>query len=473
MSNSNYMDSLSNDDQTVQNNNINKNPYASDQGSGKNFISTSSAGTNSNPSAYGASMYGDSSGDKKIINAADSSSPSSTYMNSTSDGLSLGKNSSSSSYGNNTIQNNSASNDANSTVTLPVESQSDSLYSAGTPSTSSTTFNNSSPSEAIMPNDLAHRATLSSNSSGNTIPSENISHFSKTHSSEKIKGGQTALSTELKAEKKHAEANTNFIPSNKVLVDPIPLSLAMVCLAFFLLLQNFAQACKKYCQTDSSLSNSIISGSSLAYLFSKGFPFMISMVNIAAPSIDNLYINHEGHLLVLALMSFGLGFLLNYSFEKKTACNIIEDIGQSAILYRINLSVLAIVFFFSGLFLINVSDINYIDLAQYGLFIGLMLCMETSTLCHLFTSRNEWLRRIILSAAVILGFSVGKQFDIAMMPLLFSTGFSFMLGFFVFTTMRIELATVKRNSCYPAFIISFVGVMALTLIQSLYESVRC
>lgn len=275
----------------------------------------------------------------------------------------------------------------------------------------------------------------------------------------------------LHLDKKNPFTETPTVQKNTT--DSFTVVLALICLGFFLLVQNFAQACKRYCQTDSSLSNSIISGASLAYLLSKGLPFLLHLVHATSPQVTNLYLGKEGHLLLISLMAFGLGFALNYFFEKKTARNTIEDVKHSLTLYRSNLTALTVVFFFAGLTLINMTYMQTVDILQYGLFIGLLLCMETATLCHIFINRNDFVRRLVLSASVIGGFVVGKVAGALILPATFSMGFGFILGFFVFTTMRIELATIKRNSNYPAFIISFIGVFALTLIQSLYESVKC
>jgi hypothetical protein len=466
MENSNTMNNLSNNDQNGQDNNMNNNPYISDQDSSLTLNSTPSlsSAADNNPSPYGSSVYSTSSSTDSSQNSM---------------------------YSNNTNSSTPQSSEVPSSAPYSSPSNTLSIDATLSPSPSNNSFSNIDLSSNHSSTTFNAQGTLTSfpiNTSGNENMSENINPSTPmptesntlldtvpeaTLSYKKNKTEASKHSVDLKSETKQIDAGKDIAVIGKVSIDVVPLALALACLAFFLLLQNFAQACKKYCQTDSSLSNSIISGSSLAYLLSKGFPFMMQLVNTAKPSIENLYLSHEGHLLLVSIMAFGLGFLFNYSFEKKTARNIIEDVPHSSALYRINLMILAAVFFFSGLLLINVVHMNYIDVAEYGLFMGLLLCMETSTLSHIFSGRNDWLRRITLSTAVISGFAVGKQMGITIIPLLFSMGFSFMLGFFVFTTMRVELATVKRNSCYPAFIISFVGIMALTLIQSLYESVRC
>lgn len=457
MENSNYMNSLSNDEQNGQNNNMSKNPHNINQESN----------TDLDNSAVSLST---------TDNNISSSNSNSIYLNNTDSSQELlAPLNSSSSYSPSSL-------DQSSELSQAPLYDSQNITSSTDTGSSSTFSGNSSTSLSMSESE----ASFSENNSGNNHLSVSINPSSSTHTevNSLLEVSQNAaiplkkdnaflLEHSLKSEKKQILSGKDFSVTEKVNVDSVPLALGLICLAFFLLFQNFAQVCKKYCQTDSSISNSIISGSSLAYLLSKGFPFMINLVNTATPRIENLYLRHEGHLLLVSLMALGLGFLFNYSFEKKTARNIIEDVPHSSALYRMNIMILAVVFFFSGLLLIDVVHMNYIDVAEYGLFIGLMLCMETSTLCHIFNGRNELCRRIVLSVAVISGFTIGKQIGLSIMPLLFSIGFSFILGFFVFTTMRVELATVKRNSCYPAFIISFVGVMALTLIQSLYESVRC
>ena len=304
--------------------------------------------------------------------------------------------------------------------------------------------------------------------SGNNMLQTDAENKEKKSSEQDAKKHSNDLKSEVGKEEKIVKDSKSVEAG-----DALPLILGAVCIAFFLLIQNFAQACRRYCQTDSSLSNSIISGASLGYLLLKGFPFMFNLVYAASPQIKNLYLKQHGHLLLVALMAFGLGFLFNYFFEKKIARNTVEDVMHSKTLYRLNLSVLTAAFFFSGLTVLNIVHLHYIDVFQYGLFIGLMLCIETATLCYVFTDRNDWIRRIVLSLAVILGFILGKFSAGLLAPSIFSIGFGFVLGFFVFTTIRVELATVKRNSNYSAFIVSFMSIAALTLIQSLYESLKC
>lgn len=455
MENSNYMNNLSNDEQDGQNNNMSKNPYNINEESNADLnnsaVSLSTTDNNISPSNSNG-IY---------LNNTDSSQELLTPSNSSSSYSSLDQSSELSQASSYDSQNITSSTDRGSSSTFSSNSSTSLSMSESAPSFSENNSGNNHLSVSINPSSSTHTEVNSSLdvSQNAAIPLKKDNAFLLEHS--------------LKSEKKEILKDFSVSGTDKINVDSVHLALGLICLAFFLLFQNFAQVCKKYCQTDSSISNSIISGSSLAYLLSKGFPFMINLVNTATPRIENLYLRHEGHLLLVSLIALGLGFLFNYSFEKKTARNIIEDVSHSSALYRMNIMILAVVFFFSGLLLINVVHMNYIDVAEYGLFVGLMLCMETSTLCHIFNGRNELYRRIVLSVGVISGFTIGKQIELSIMPLLFSIGFSFILGFFIFTTMRVELATVKRNSSYPAFIISFVGVMALTLIQSLYESVRC
>jgi hypothetical protein len=268
-----------------------------------------------------------------------------------------------------------------------------------------------------------------------------------------------------------ATAHENLSFKEKI-IDATPLLFTFICVGFLIFVQNLAQTCRRFCQTDSCLSNSIMSGASLGYLFSKVFPHLVILVQ-NTHQVDNIYFKKTEHILLAVFFLFGMGFLQNYFFEKKTARNIVENVEHSKGLYTFNMSILVLISFFCGFHVLTFLTLGVFEMMEFTFFISLLLYSENSTLCNLFQGANTFFRRVVLSIAMFVGFFASKLSLLSVIPLLGVLSESFILGFFVFTTMRVEMALVKRNSNYTAFIISFIGLCALTIIQSLYESVRC
>ncbi|MBP9752339.1 MAG: hypothetical protein KBD31_00805 [Proteobacteria bacterium] len=260
--------------------------------------------------------------------------------------------------------------------------------------------------------------------------------------------------------------------SDHKMADMLPQILLFGCVLFIILMQNLAYRCRQFCLTDSSCSNSIISGLSLGYLISKVLPFLMVKVG-SAHDIQDIYLKKPEHLLLATFCFFGIGFLFNYFLEKKSAKNICEDVVFPYSFYLLNCSLLCGMSFIAGYNLITFKELGLLEVLEFTVFMSVLLFVETSTLFNLFSGKNHLISKVMFSVFCLLGFLSSKMGMLSSSVLTTVLSLSVMVGFFVFSTVRVEMALVKRNSNYVAFIISFIGLCALTIIQSLYESVRC
>ncbi|CAO5675820.1 MAG: hypothetical protein HEEMFOPI_00938 [Holosporales bacterium] len=334
---------------------------------------------------------------------------------------------------------------------------SNSTSSSGSSSDPYASSNNHSPTPS-SPSPSTQDSSYGSNS---TPSSNNVSE----------KKSDSSVDSPTHTSTTHIDRKSFDVAEHKV-IDALPQIVLFACILWILVVQNLAEKCRQFCKIDSSSSNSIFSGLSLGYLVSKGLPILV-LKTTSMHSIQDIYLKRPEHLLLTTFFFFGIGFLCNYFLEKKSAKNITENIPHSFGLYFLNTALLCVLSFIVGFHLLTYKDYGVTELLQFSFFASILLFMEISLLGNMFTNKNPIIRKILLSIACIGGYLCAKTGVLSFSILTTILSLSFMVGFFVFSTIRVEMAIIKRNSNYVAFIISFVGLCALTIIQSLYESVRC
>jgi hypothetical protein len=244
------------------------------------------------------------------------------------------------------------------------------------------------------------------------------------------------------------------------------------CALFIVAMQWIAALAKGFFSTDSRKRYSIISGASFGFLLIKGVPFVLEYLPFASKKIKNLYLGNLEHLLLVVFGLLSLGFVFNYIFEKRAARNMIEEIPHGPFLYGANLAILGIVHFFFGLHLETLFKAGgSFELVMITVVIGALVFCESITLANTFSGRSSLLRQILLSFMVVAGLVIRKLPFFDFTPLMGILTYSFIMGYFIMSALRIEFAIVKRNCDYPTFIISFSAVVAFVVIESLYSSI--
>ena len=274
------------------------------------------------------------------------------------------------------------------------------------------------------------------------------------------------LKTEIRQPIHHAVAK------KETAIDAYGVILVASCALLIVAMQWIAALAKGFFSTDSRKRYSIISGASFGYLLIKGVPFVLAYLPGASQKIKNLYLGNLEHLLLVVFGALSLGFVLNYIFEKRAARNMIEEMPHGPLLYGSNLTVLGIVHFFFGLHLETLLKAGgSFELMMITAVIGALVFCESITLSNTFSGRSSLLRQILLSSMIVVGLSIRKLPFFDFTPLMGILTYSFIMGYFIMSALRIEFAIVKRNCDYPTFIISFSTVVAFVVIESLYSSI--
>ncbi|HCU06145.1 MAG TPA: hypothetical protein DIC42_00970 [Holosporales bacterium] len=244
------------------------------------------------------------------------------------------------------------------------------------------------------------------------------------------------------------------------------------CALLIVAMQWIAALAKGFFSTDSRKRYSIISGASFGYLLIKGVPFVLEYLPFASKKIKNLYLGNLEHLLLVVFGVLSLGFVFNYIFEKRAARNMIEEMPHGPLLYGSNLAILGIVHFFFGLHLETLfKSGGSFELIMITVVIGALVFCESITLANTFSGRSSLVRQIFLSSMIVGGLAIRKLPFFDFTPLMGILTYSFIMGYFIMSALRIEFAIVKRNCDYPTFIISFSAVVAFVVIESLYSSI--
>lgn len=262
------------------------------------------------------------------------------------------------------------------------------------------------------------------------------------------------------------------VPKKTAAADAYGVILVASCALLIVAMQWIAALAKGFFSTDSRKRYSIISGASFGYLLIKGVPFVLEYLPFASKKIKNLYLGNLEHLLLVVFGVLSLGFVFNYIFEKRAARNMIEEIPHGPLLYGVNLAILGIVHFFFGLHLETLFKAGgSFGLIMLTVVIGALVFCESITLANTFSGRSSLLRQILLSSMIVAGLAIRKLPFFDFTPLMGILTYSFIMGYFIMSALRIEFAIVKRNCDYPTFIISFSAVVAFVVIESLYSSI--
>lgn len=254
--------------------------------------------------------------------------------------------------------------------------------------------------------------------------------------------------------------------------DSYGMILIATCALFIVAMQWIAALAKGFFSADSRKRYSMISGGAFGYLLIKGVPFVLEYLPVASKKIKNLYLGNLDHLLLVVFSVLSLGFVFNYIFEKRAARNIIEEVPHGPLLYGANLGVLGIAHFFFGMHLETLLKAGgAFELTMITLVIGALVFCESVTLANTFSGRSSLFRQIFLSFSVVGGLVLRKLPIFDLTPLMSILSYSFIMGYFIMSALRIEFAIVKRNCHYPTFIISFSAAVAFVVIESLYSSI--
>ncbi len=286
----------------------------------------------------------------------------------------------------------------------------------------------------------------------------------------KVEKSDIVTNEDLKAE--ILQPVQRSVPKQSGYTDAYSVILVASCALFVVAMQWVAALAKGFFSTDSRKRYSMISGAAFGYLLIKGVPFVLEYLPLASKKIKNLYLGNLEHLLLVVFGVLSLGFVFNYIFEKRAARNTIEEVPHGPLLYGANLGVLGIAHFFFGLHLETLFKAGgAFELIMITLVIGALVFCESVTLANTFSGRSSLFRQIFLSTMIVGGLVLRKLPFFDLTPLMGILSYSFIMGYFIMSALRIEFAIVKRNCHYPTFIISFSAAVAFVVIESLYSSI--
>lgn len=247
----------------------------------------------------------------------------------------------------------------------------------------------------------------------------------------------------------------------------------ILCALFILFIQWLASS-RRNSLIDASKPSSIISGASLGYILTKGIPFVLGYLPEAATKINNLYLKDLKHLLLVSFITLSAGFIINYTFEKRSARNIMEDVPHGPFLYGTNLLFLGFVNVLFGLHFVTLfKSSGLYELMLAVMLLGGLIYIESINLNSVYSGRSAAFRQVFLSIAIVVGILLRKMPFFEFTPIMGILTYSFIMGYFSMSALRIEFALVKRTCHYQTFLISFATTVALILIYSLYASIKC
>lgn len=302
--------------------------------------------------------------------------------------------------------------------------------------------------------------------------SEDTSSVPADKPTKNVKVEKTAITTNEDLKTEILQPVQRSVPKKSDYADAYGVILVASCALFVVAMQWVAALAKGFFSTDSRKRYSIISGATFGYLLIKGIPFVLEYLPFAAKKVKNLYLGNLEHLLLVVFAVLSLGFVFNYIFEKRAARNLIEEVPHGPLLYGANLGILGIIHFFFGLHLDTLFKAGgTFELTMLTLVVGSLVFCESITLSSTFSGRSSLFRQIFLSTMIVGGLALRKLPFFDLTPLMGILTYSFIMGYFIMSALRIEFAIVKRNCHYPTFIISFSAVVAFVVIESLYSSI--
>lgn len=251
--------------------------------------------------------------------------------------------------------------------------------------------------------------------------------------------------------------------------DGVPATPLILALLFFMIIQNLGSKCKNLCKIDASMQNSIFSGAALGFILTVCMPFFMQHTTDAVLHLSDLYLKNLSHSLLSTFFAFGIGVVLNHTFEKSASHSLMQDIAPSPLMYGLNTFVLCLLSFTFAAYLNAMHKGTFFVFAQYAFFFSGVIYIENAIMGNLYLGQNLVVRRILLCVFACMGL-----FGKAYLPPLYSLlSYGFLTGFMFYSVLKIEMTAAKRNANYIAFIISFFALAGMNLIFSLHESIRC
>ncbi|CAO4842950.1 MAG: hypothetical protein CNLJKLNK_00680 [Holosporales bacterium] len=253
------------------------------------------------------------------------------------------------------------------------------------------------------------------------------------------------------------------------LKDGIPATPLILALLFFMVIQNLGSKCKNLCKIDTSMQNSIFSGAALGFILTVCMPLFMQHTTDAVLHLSDLYLKNLSHSLLSTFFAFGIGVVLNHTFEKSASHSLMQDVVPSRLMYGINTFVLCLLSFCFASFLSLMHKGTFFVFMQYVFFFSGVVYIENAIMGNLYMGQNLMIRRVLLCVFACLGL-FGQTF---LPPLYGLLSYGFLTGFMFYSVLKIEMTAAKRNANYIAFIISFFALAGMNLICSLHDSIRC
>lgn len=251
--------------------------------------------------------------------------------------------------------------------------------------------------------------------------------------------------------------------------DAVPEAPLIMALLFFMAVQSLGSKCKNLCKLDASMRNSIFSGAALGFILTVCMPFFMQHTTDAVLHLSDIYLKNLSHSLLTTFFVFGIGVVLNHTFEKSASHSLMQDVAPSPLMYGMNTFVLCLISFSFAAFLNPMHKEPLFIFIQYVFFFSGIVYVENAMIGNLYLGQNFIIRRSLLCVFACAGLFAHKFLS----PLYGLLSYGFLSGFMFYGVLKIEMTAAKRNANYIAFIISFFALAGMNLIFSLHESIRC